>query len=544
MPGVRWIVAAALIAHAYALAAPAAAQVVCDVAAHEGEAFECRSEEQPLIAIKAEPTKLEAGPEELSTLTVEFKAGEGWTTVGDNAFVWPQPARGRIELLECPDPNNCTNNTNSQTVYYRPPEAATSEFTTTVRVTVTLTKLDNGVTSTASNSASATLTVTPPEVNLPPTVSISHSPAGERLGDKLYFPYGSTITFTANASDPDGNAVFDYDWHTNLQSAFIDPNDTRTVTFDAPDAPALSTGSVIEDVEVTVIVQEQEDSSAATTEQVVFGIGTPPNHAPTITSPLTCVPDELPFTGGDESTCTIGVEDVDPGDEIQIVWTSDGGESLEVDANDPLRATFTSSAHGLGTEPGFPPTKIWVSVGDQDAQFLTCSNENVDPDCETTITYTGVQDVGLVFFPANVEVDEGADTDYTVKLATEPAADVAVSVTSSDTSAVTVSPASLTFTTSTWSTAQKVMVKAVRDDDTDSETVMVSHSGVGVSDEDLTVEVTDTSDVGLVFSPAKLVVVEEEGTAEYTVRLSAPPPTEVWVNAEFGGTRRARCTWR
>ena len=63
-----------------------------------------------------------------------------------------------------------------------------------------------------------------------------------------------------------------------------------------------------------------------------------------------------------------------------------------------------------------------------------------------------------------------------MKLATQPSADVSVSVSSGDTAAATVSPASLSFTTADWDTAQTVTVSGVDDPDTAEESVTVSLS--------------------------------------------------------------------
>ena len=99
--------------------------------------------------------------------------------------------------------------------------------------------------------------------------------------------------------------------------------------------------------------------------------------------------------------------------------------------------------------------------------------------------------VGLVFARASVEVDEGGTAEYTVALDAQPAATVTLAVTSGDAGAATVSPSSLTFTTSDWATAQTVTVTGVEDADQDDESVTLTHSAAGVATGRLAVAVRD-----------------------------------------------------
>ena len=67
-------------------------------------------------------------------------------------------------------------------------------------------------------------------------------------------------------------------------------------------------------------------------------------------------------------------------------------------------------------------------------------------------------------------------------LSTQPTTAVTVTVSSGDTGAATVSPASLSFTTADYSTSQTVTVTGVQDDDAENEstTVGLSASGGGL----------------------------------------------------------------
>ena len=77
-----------------------------------------------------------------------------------------------------------------------------------------------------------------------------------------------------------------------------------------------------------------------------------------------------------------------------------------------------------------------------------------------------------------LRVREGGSRTYTVNLGSEPTGPVTVEP-QSDSQSVTVSPASLTFTSGNWNTPQPVTVRAVADDDTVEETVIITHSVTG-----------------------------------------------------------------
>ena len=62
-------------------------------------------------------------------------------------------------------------------------------------------------------------------------------------------------------------------------------------------------------------------------------------------------------------------------------------------------------------------------------------------------------------------VDESGTTDtFTVVLNTAPSSSVVIDLSSSDTGEVTVSPASLTFTTGNWNSTKTVTLTGVNDD--------------------------------------------------------------------------------
>jgi len=143
---------------------------------------------------------------------------------------------------------------------------------------------------------------------------------------------------------------------------------------------------------------------------------------------------------------------------------------------DPGAGTLNVVAEGQGT---------WVSKLDSSGNLAPADNP------------------GFTLSTTSVSVSEAGSTDsFTVVLDAQPASDVVLSVTSSDTGEVTVAPAQVTFTSGNWSTAQTITVAGVDDDLTDgNQTATVTVSVVDGSSADAfdpladqTVAVTNADD--------------------------------------------------
>ena len=134
-------------------------------------------------------------------------------------------------------------------------------------------------------------------------------------------------------------------------------------------------------------------------------------------------------------------------------------------------------------------------------------------DTTTTDTYTVVV-TRAAAVPGVVTVSESALTvteedttgnTYTVVLGTQPTADVTVTVGGHASTDVTPTPASLTFTTTNWSTAQTVTVKAGNDTDLTNDTVTLTHSAAS----------TDSNYSGITIGSV-VVTVTDNDTAQVT----------------------------
>ena len=129
-------------------------------------------------------------------------------------------------------------------------------------------------------------------------------------------------------------------------------------------------------------------------------------------------------------------------------------------------------------------------------------------------------------------------------LNTQPTSDVVISVTKTGSTDVTVSPATLTFTTSNWSTAKTVTVAAAQDADAVNDAASITHAVVAsrsaneydqVTIAGVAVTVTDDDTAGVTVSETTLTVAEG-GSATYTVVLDAQPTSDVVINVTKSGS--------
>ena len=151
---------------------------------------------------------------------------------------------------------------------------------------------------------------------------------------------------------------------------------------------------------------------------------------------------------------------------------------------------------------------------------------------DVSVTVDDDESVGLVLSKTSINPGEGSSESYTVKLSSEPTAQVTVAITGTSSTDLTLNTSSLTFTTSNWGTAQTVTVSAGEDADATDDTATLRHTASGgdyaSETADVSVTVDDDESVGLVLS--KTSINPGEGSSEsYTVKLSSEPTASVTV---------------
>ena len=206
------------------------------------------------------------------------------------------------------------------------------------------------------------------------------------------------------------------------------------------------------------------------------------------------------------------------------------------------RLTFTSSNWWL-------PQTVTLSAADDDDKLSGSRAITHDPSgggydgvANATLTATEVEnDAGIILSPADrIDVPEGGTATYTVKLSTQPSADVTISISratddGSDEDITVTGPTSLTFTPSNWNAARTVTLAAAQDDDINEWVATIKHTASS-TDADYNgktanlIAKEDEDDAGIVLNPAYRIDVPEGGTATYTVNLSTQPSADVTIS--------------
>ncbi len=221
-----------------------------------------------------------------------------------------------------------------------------------------------------------------------------------------------------------------------------------------------------------------------------------------------------------------------PSDEITVrVRVSATGDFVEAVQLGEKLVTLSASA---------PTASLRVATTDDDVDeadgtvtVMLLSGDGYTPlSASASLSVLDDDTPALVFEPDTLTVDEGGSAIYTVALATEPTADVTVTVAGTG-GEVTVTRNTLVFTASNWSTTQPVTVSAAQDADAADDRARLTHSarggGYGSVTGSLAVTVEDDDTPGLVLTPAALTVTEG-ASATYTVALATEPTGNVTVS--------------
>ena len=150
--------------------------------------------------------------------------------------------------------------------------------------------------------------------------------------------------------------------------------------------------------------------------------------------------------------------------------------------------------------------------------------ESVGVRCHVTDDTPGVHAT-----PADISVTEDREPrSYALRLRKEPSGTVTVTPTTTS-SAITLNPTSLTFTTSNWDTLQYVDVSATVDDTYDGHTATVTHTVTGADYDGITgpeidVTVLDTDNRASVVTRTRIEILEEDPAgAQYAIALERHP---------------------
>ncbi len=210
---------------------------------------------------------------------------------------------------------------------------------------------------------------------------------------------------------------------------------------------------------------------------------------------------------------------------LPIVTNTSANITYSIAETLPNGLSFNASSRVLSGTPTTEQTQTeYTYRGYNERDYITLTQK-------FKITILAAQDITLSKSLVTI-TESSSDSTYNVKLPNLPAGDVTVTITSSDTGAVTVSPSSLTFTTTDWNTNKQVTLTGVNDTDGFDESVTITHSASGGGYDNksatLTAAVTD-DDKGIVLTPGELIIVLSGSAKTYTIALATEPSENVTV---------------
>ena len=385
--------------------------------------------------------------------------------------------------------------------------------------TVTLTVAPNPVDEGATATVTATMTPAPSEqVTL--TVSATAATGANAAEDGDFTLSGTTLTIPANMTDSTGTVEVRTVEDADAEDEAVTVSATVTGGHAAPDDVALTINDG-DDPGITVTADDpllvDEGGEAAYT--VV--LDTQPSADVRVTVSRASGSFDLSWDADDGGTAI--------GDQSFVTFTPDNW--------DTPRTVRVRAAEDADQVNDNAVLRNRTASGDPGYNGLTATvNVTVDDDDDVP----GVQ-LGVL---RPTTLPEGGTATYGLRLNTQPAGDVTVTVTS-DNADVTVDAddraagdqAAVTFTPQNWNAVRTVRVRAAADPDAAADVAALTHTASSTDDADyrgvsdtLTVAVVESETAGITLSALSASPVDENGTATYTVALDAQPTSNVVID--------------
>ena len=421
--------------------------------------------------------------------------------------------------------------------------ATAAEYDETVTVTYTV-PTTNPVQDSSSRAVVA-LTNQAVTNNTPPTVSFGAATYAVAEGASVSVTVtideapDSALTIPLTVTAQGGASSSDYTAATSVEISASQTSGTFSVAATADDIDDdgegvtitftnLPTGYVAGSISETAVNITDDDESAIVTSAATLTIDEDGDGTFTVTLATKPAADvTLTVTSEDTGAATVDTGNTDASKLVFTPMNWDTAQTVTVegvaDDTDHLDET---GADGMGL-------KVTLSASSSDTLYNPL-------EATVRVTVTDDDDPEFVISEDELTIAEGGSDTFTVKLATKPTASVTVTVTSDDTTAVTVDTGNTTddsqlvFTTTNWNSARTVTVRAVEDSDGANEdaTVSLSASGGGYADAtgSVSVETTDNDTPNLVVATSvSPFAVTEGATGTFTVKLATQPTADVTV---------------
>ncbi len=218
----------------------------------------------------------------------------------------------------------------------------------------------------------------------------------------------------------------------------------------------------------------------------------------------------------------------------------------------PVSLTFTSANWNSAQTVTVTGVNDDLDDGDVAFSILTAAASSADGNynginpADVNVTNTDNDASGITVSTISSSTTEvGGTATFTVVLDAQPTADVTVGLSSDDVTEGTVLPASLTFTSANWSSAQTVTVTGVNDDLDDGDVAFSILTAAassadgnynGINPADVAVTNADNDASGITVSTISGATTESGGTATFTVVLDAQPTADVTVGLSSDDT--------
>ena len=379
------------------------------------------------------------------------------------------------------------------------------------------------------------------------------------VGDAEAAEDGGNVVFTVSISAAAGEEVtVDYATSNGTATAGQDyTSTTGTLTFAASSVASQTISVPVADD----AVDEEEEETFTLTLSNVQGASLSGGGS-TLAATGTITDDDDPAVTASFKQANYSVVE---GSTVEVTVTLSADPEREVTVN----LTKTDQGGVTGSDYSGVPGSVVFQIGDTEKSFtFRATADDIDDDGESvrlgfgtmpdgvtagttaTVTITDDDTAGVTVSESALSIDEGGSDTYTVKLDSEPTADVTVAIaghsgTDISLSGGTLTDDTLTFTADNWDTAQTVTVTAASDNDAASDAAVtlthtVSGTGeyAGVTAGSVTVTIVEKD--ASVLSVGNAEAAEDGGNVVFTVSISAAAGGEVTVDyATSNGTATA-----
>ena len=341
-----------------------------------------------------------------------------------------------------------------------------------------------------------------------------------------------------------------------------DWDEPQTVTLSAEDdADGRDANGTLTHTPTSVAVEyadiEVEDIEVVVTDDDLPGVSVPADIRVTEGAPPAGSTGGVPAgsIGGEPAGSTddepAGSTDDEPAGTYSVVLDTEPAGDVTVDLTSTAPVSVSPATLTFTAVDWYVPQKVAVYVkadntaqGERVVQVDYTLTSEADTDYHarvvpaTVVTVADDDVAALTFAPNALTVtEEAASATYTVALTSEPTTDVTLNVAPPPAlTDVRAAPATLTFTSANWNTAQTVTVTAVHDDDAVDDTILLTHTASGAEFEGvsstLVVTVEDDDTPALVL-PESVSVTEGPGLGgppvSVDISLASQPVGEVTV---------------